>query len=100
VNTSACTECGRDGRKIRRGLCPACYGRWIYRRQRPTAAEIAPCVLCGETGPVSKFGVPIRHDGEAWGFDGDLCNRCGCSVHAEAEGNYGYRYRKYSGRSA
>ena len=35
--TRTCTECGRDGFKLRRGLCSACYSRW--RRQDPVVAE-------------------------------------------------------------
>lgn len=32
ILAAACRECARDGVKLRRGLCGACYARWLYRQ--------------------------------------------------------------------
>jgi hypothetical protein len=96
---SACAECARPATRLKRGLCCACYERARWRAYR-VASHVAPCALCGEPGPRSTIGVPIRHDARPMGVPGDVCARCAASYHAELTYGYSYRWRRLYKRSA
>jgi hypothetical protein len=92
-----CRACPRAGVRLRKGRCPACYERARHRAYRQ-ASRVPPCALCGEPGPLSSIGVPIRHDGTPFGVAGDLCARCAGSAYAELTHGYGYRFRRLARR--
>lgn len=49
----------------------------MTRGRRRTMDSILPCVRCGDPdGVTGNRGVPLRRDGNVFGFAGELCLSC------------------------